>query len=118
MSKYTGAAPKWLEDILDKIEAPEGALLTDPEDTASVLCNLNLDGCKFDHADGDVRMAQYVPCADPETGDGVGLVVIFLGDDTRLYHRAKSVQGVDLEDAAKELLATYVDTFNRPSAKP
>lgn len=115
MKNYTGAAPKWLEDVLDQLNPPKETILTDPADTAKVLSNLNMAGCKFDHDDGEVRMGVYAPCTDPETKEGVGLAVIFLGDDTRLYRRAKSIQGVDLEHAAEELLGDYLKTFNKPS---
>lgn len=116
MTNFTGAAPKWLEDVLDQLNPPKETILTDPANTAKVLSNLNMAGCKFDHADGEVLMGVYAPCTDPETKEGVGLAVIFMGDDTRLYRRAKSVQGVDLQDAAAELLGDYMATFNRPSA--
>lgn len=117
MKNYTAKAPKWLEDILDQINPPKETILTDPGDTKKVLSNLSMAGCKFDHADGEVRMGVYVPCADPETKEGVGLAVIFLGDDTRLYRRAKSIQGVHLEEAAAELLGDYLKTFNKPSTE-
>lgn len=110
-------APKWLEDILDQLNSPQDTILTDPANTKKVLENLNMAACRFDHADGEVRMGVYVPCADPKTKEGVGLAVIFLGDDTRLYRRAKSIQGVHLEEAAQDLLSEYMKTFNRPSAK-
>ena len=73
-----------------------------------------MSGCRFQHVDGEVRMGLYVPCADPETKEGVGLAVIFLGDDARLYRRAASIQGVDLEKAAIEMLDDYMETFHNP----
>lgn len=104
--------PKWLDDILDQINPPADTILTDPTNTAKVLSNLNMSGCRFEHADGEVRMGLYVPCADPDTKEGVGLAVIFMGDDTRMYRRAKSIQGVDLEQAAIEVLGDYTKTFH------
>lgn len=112
-----GQAPKWLEDILDQLNPPKETILTNPADTVEVLSNLNMAGCKFDHADGEVHMGVYVPCTDPDTKEGVGLAVIFLGDDTRLYRRAKSIQGVHLQEAAQDLLGDYIKTFNRPGAQ-
>jgi hypothetical protein len=115
MKNYTAEAPNWLEDILGQLNPPKETIPTDPADTKKVLSNLNMAGCKFDHADGEVRMGVYAPCTDPETKEGVGLAVIFLGDDTRLYRRAKSIQGAHLEEAAAELLGDYLKTFNKPS---
>ncbi|MBA1280338.1 hypothetical protein [Stutzerimonas stutzeri] len=117
MSPSSNPAPKWLEEILDQLKPPADTILTDPSKTQKVLSNLNMAGCRFEHADGEVQMGLYVPCADPETKEGVGLAVIFLGNDARLYRRAKGIQGVHLEEAAEELLADYMKTFNRPSAK-
>ncbi|MCF6783719.1 hypothetical protein L3X17_18360 [Pseudomonas stutzeri] len=105
---------KWLTDVLDRLNPPQETILTDPADTKKVLENLNMSGCRFQHVDGEVRMGLYVPCADPETKEGVGLAVIFLGDDTRLYRRAASIQGVDLEKAAIEVLGDYMKTFHNP----
>lgn len=106
--------PKWLTDVLDRLNPPQETILTDPADTKKVLGNLNMSGCRFQHVDGEVRMGLYVPCADPETKEGVGLAVIFLGDDARLYRRAASIQGVDLEKAAIEVLGDYMETFHNP----
>lgn len=111
------AAPGWLEAVLDKLNPPADTILTDPADTKKALSNLNMAGCRFQHEDGEVRMAVYTPCVDPDTKEPVGMAVIFLGDDARLYRRAKSVQGVHLEEAAQELLGDYMQTFNRPGAE-
>ncbi|MEH6688743.1 MAG: hypothetical protein V7693_15955 [Halopseudomonas sabulinigri] len=117
MSEQEPNPPEWLSNVLSQLQPPKHPSLVDPNDLNKVLDRNQMNGCCFDHEDGLVSMAVYIPCADPDTKEAVGLAVIFLGDDMRMYSRAESIQGVHLEEAQRSLVDDYLTAFHRPTPK-
>jgi len=107
--------PESLYARLEQLNPPANPVDADPTDVHRVLMANNISGARFSHEDGDVLMGVYVLGSDPETKEGVGVAVIFLADDMRMFRRAESIQGCDLEVAQRELLEDYVATFHRPA---
>lgn len=104
-------ASVWIEDRISRLPPPEKAYETDPNDKARAIQNNDFGGSRFVHPDGDRLMAVYVLGSHPESNEPVGAAVIFMPDDTRMFHLAKSIQGVHFQEAQGELLRDYLQLF-------